>query len=85
MATVSVRVPDELKARMDQYEQVNWSAVLRRQIEAELADLGTRNVARAVATSERLSREIDAESVEDEDITRVIRGFRDERHSGDSA
>lgn len=85
MATVSLRVPDELKSKMDEYDEVNWSAVLRREIESELAALDARNVARAVATSERLSRELDDESLETENVADVIRAYRDARYGGESA
>lgn len=83
MATVSLRVPDELKERMDEYNAVNWSAVLRREIESELAELDARNIARAVATSERLSQELDDEDVEDENVADVIREFRETRFGGE--
>ena len=85
MATVSFRVPDDLKERMDDYDEVNWSAVLRRHLEAELADRSGRNLAHAVATSERLSGEIDTEAVEAENTAEVIRSFRDRRYGEESA
>lgn len=85
MATVSFRVPEEVKAKMEAHEEVNWSAVLRRQIEAELADLEHRNLAHAVATSERLSQAIDEDAVAEENAADVIREFRDTRYGGGSA
>lgn len=84
MATVSFRIPDQVKAKMEAYDEINWSAVLRQQIEAELADLEHRNVAHAVATSERLSQQIDEDDVAGENTAEVIREFRDTRHAGDS-
>lgn len=80
MATVSVRVPDELKAKMEEHDDVNWSAVLRRYIEAEIDDLESRNLAHAVATSERLSAAIDEEAVADENTATLIREFRDDHY-----
>lgn len=85
MATVSFRVPDEIKEQMEDYEEINWSAVLRQQIEEEIAALEERNVGHAVATSERLSQEIDADDAADENSADVIREFRDSRHGGESA
>lgn len=85
MGTVSVRVPDEVKARMDEHEEINWSAVIRRRIEEELVELEGRSLAHAVATSERLSGEIEAAAVEDEEIADTVRSFRDSRYGGDAA
>lgn len=80
MATVSFRVPDEIKEKMEEHDEVNWSAVLREHIEDEIAELEVRNVARAVATSERLSRGIDADEVAEGNTADVIREFRDRRY-----
>lgn len=85
MATVSFRVPDEVKARMDEHDEVNWSAVLRAHIEAELSGLESRDVAHAVATSERLSGEIDPDDVSEQNTAEVIREWRDRRYGGRSA
>ena len=85
MATVSFRVPDDIKKKMEAHDEINWSAVLRQQIEEEIADLEHRNVAHAVATSERLSQEVDEDDVADENTADVIREFRDTRYGGESA
>jgi predicted DNA-binding protein len=84
MATVSFRVPEEIKRQMDEHDEINWSAVLRESIEGELSDLESRNVAHAVATSERLSGQIDEDDVADENSAGVIREFRDSRYGGGS-
>lgn len=83
--TVSFRVPDDLKDRMAEHDEVNWSAVLRHHLEAELADRSERNLAHAVATSERLSGDIDPEAVAEENSAEVIRSFRDRRYGQESA
>lgn len=80
MGTVSFRVPDELKERMDDHDDVNWSAVLRSYIEEELQDREARNVAHAVATSERLSNSIDPEEVAETNTAETVRTFRDRRY-----
>lgn len=85
MATVSFRVPDEIKEKMEAHNEINWSAVLRQQIEEEIAALEQRNVAHAVATSERLSQAIDDDEVAEENAADVIREFRDTRYGGESA
>lgn len=83
MATVSVRVPDELKERMESFDTVNWSAVIRAHIREELAEREERTLASAVAASERLSAAIDPAEVEDLNTADLIREWRDRRYGPD--
>lgn len=83
MATVSIRVPDDLKERMEEHDEINWSAVIRANIEEELGELESRRIGHAVATSERLSNAIDADDVADQNTADVIREWRDERYGAD--
>ncbi len=82
MATVSLRVPDVVKERMDEHDEINWSAVIRSNIEDELERLESRRIGHAVATSERLSAEIDDADVEDENSAAIVREWRDARYGG---
>ena len=84
MATVSLRVPDELKRKMDEHGEINWSAVLRANIKDEIERLESRRIGHAVATSERLSNEIDEAEVRDQNTAEIIREWRDERYGADS-
>jgi predicted transcriptional regulator len=84
MATVSLRVPDELKKKMDEHGEINWSAVIRANIEEEIGRLESRSIGHAVATSERLSTEVDEEEVTDENTAETIREWRDTRYGADS-
>jgi hypothetical protein len=84
MATVSLRVPDELKAKMDEHGEINWSAVLRAYIEEEIGRLESRSIGHAVATSERLRTEIDEKEVTDENTAETIREWRETRYGADS-
>jgi len=84
MATVSLRVPEELKKKMDDHGEINWSAVIRANIEEEIGRLESRSIGHAVATSERLSTEIDDEEVTDENTAETIREWRDTRYGADS-
>lgn len=84
MATVSLRVPDSLKEKMDEHDEINWSALLRANIEDEIERLESRNIGHAVAVSERLSGEIDEEDVADENTADTIREWRDKRYGADS-
>jgi hypothetical protein len=81
MGSISFRVPEDVKARMEDHDEVNWSAVLRDHIEEELQNLESRNIAHAVATSERLSSAINAEEVATTNTAEQIREFRDTRYS----
>jgi len=84
MATVSLRVPDELKKKMDEHGEINWSAVIRANIEEEIERLESRSIGHAVATSERLSNEIDQAEVKDENTAETIREWRDKRYGANS-
>lgn len=84
MATVSLRVPDDLKEKMDEHGEINWSAVIRANIEEEIERLESRSIGHAVATSERLSGEIDEAEVKDENTAETIREWRDNRYGAGS-
>ena len=80
MATVSLRVPESLKEKMDEHGEINWSAVIRANLEHEIQRLESRSIGHAVATSERLSAEIDEEEVRAENTAETIRAWRDTRY-----
>ena len=80
MATVSLRVPNDIKKKMDEHAEINWSAVIRANIEEEIERLESRSIGHAVATSERLSSEIGEEEVENENTAETIREWRDKRY-----
>ena len=80
MATVSLRVPDDLKKKMDEHGEINWSAVIRANIEEEIERLESRGIGRAVATSERLSNEIGEEEAKGENTAETTREWQDERY-----
>jgi Arc/MetJ-type ribon-helix-helix transcriptional regulator len=84
MATVSLRVPDELKQKMDEHDEINWSAVIRAHLEEEIGRLESRSVGHAVATSERLSTAIDEEDVADDNTAEAIRAWREKRYGAPS-
>jgi hypothetical protein len=68
---------------MEEHDEINWSAVLRDHIEEELQGLESRNIAHAVAASERLSGAIDADEVATTNTAGQIRESRDTRYSGE--
>ncbi len=84
MATVSLRVSDDIKKKMDEHDEINWSAVIRAHIEEEVEQLESRRIGHAVATSERLSNEIDEERITDENTAETIREWRDKRYGENS-
>ena len=84
MATVSLRVPESLKEKMDEHGEINWSAVIRSNLEEEVQRLESRSIGHAVATSERLSAKIDEEEVRAENTAETIRAWRDTRYGANS-
>lgn len=84
MATVSLRVPDDLKEKMDEQDEINWSAVIRANLEEEIDRLESRRIGHAVATSERLSSEIDKGGVADQNTAETIRQWREKRYGTNS-
>lgn len=84
MATVSLRVPDDIKKKMDEHAEINWSAVIRANIEEEIERLESRSIGHAVATSERLSNEIDEGELTGENTAETIRKWRDKRYGTNS-
>jgi len=80
MASVSLRVPDELKERMDEHDEINWSAVIRSHLEDEIDGLESRNIGHAVAVSERLSGAIDEADVAGTNTADAIREWRETRY-----
>jgi hypothetical protein len=70
---------------MEEHDEINWSAVLRGHIKQELHTLESRNIAHAVATSERLSSAINADEVATINTAEQIRESRDTRYSGERA
>lgn len=81
MPTISVRVDDETKERMEGLETVNWSAVLRGRIEEVLTEHGPgsadRDLARAVLLTERVYRSVPPEDVGEWDSADQIRRDRE--------
>ena len=69
---------------MDEHDEINWSAVIRANVEEEIERLESRSIGHAVATSERLSGAIDEASVTDQNTAETIREWRDKRYGGSS-
>jgi len=72
MATVSAKIPEELKRELDDAE-VNVSDVIRGALEEEVR---RRRRERVVEEAAEVSKEFD---VEDEEIARIVRESRNER------
>jgi len=72
MATVSAKIPEELKRELDDAE-VNVSDVIRGALEEEVR---RRRRERVVEEAAEIGKKFD---VEDEEIARIVRKSRDER------
>ena len=69
---LTVRVPRELKERMDRFNDINWSEVIRKAVEERLRE---EEVRWALRDMDELSRKAKPEKP----LTEVIREFRDRR------
>ncbi len=69
---LTVRIPRELKERMDRFNDINWSEVIRKAVEERLRE---EEVRWALRVMDELSRKARPEKP----LTKVIREFRDRR------
>lgn len=69
---ITVRIPLELKKRMEMYSDINWSEVIRKAIEEKLRELEIREAL-------KIMDEIASKAKPGKPLTDVIRRFRDER------
>jgi len=69
---ITVRIPRELKERMDRFRNVNWSDVIRRAIEEKVRE---EEVEWALKVMDEISRKAKPEKP----LAEVIREYRDRR------
>jgi len=69
---ITVRIPRELKEKMDRFSHVNWSEVVRRALEEKVRE---EEVKWALKVMEEISRKAKPER----SLAEVIREFRDRR------
>jgi len=69
---VTVRIPRELKERMNRFSRVNWSEVVRRAIEEKVRE---EEVKWALNVMDEVSRKVKPKKP----LAEVIREFRDRR------
>jgi len=69
---ITVRIPRELKERIDRFKYINWSDVIRRAIEEKVRE---EEVKWALRVMEEISRKAKSERP----LAEVIREFRDHR------
>ncbi|ADC66046.1 conserved hypothetical protein [Ferroglobus placidus DSM 10642] len=74
MPVISVRVSDELKKKMDRHRYVNWSEIIRKEIEKVIERLESRNLAEALLLNEKIRKKSAT------DTTEIIREWRDKRY-----
>ncbi|HLD04516.1 MAG TPA: hypothetical protein VJG90_02240 [Candidatus Nanoarchaeia archaeon] len=72
MTTVSVAIPDELKQRMHQMDEVNWSAVARKAFEEKIHQI---EFMKKLAQKSKLT-EKDAEAISDRINLNMAKKFR---------
>lgn len=67
MASITIRVNDDLKRRMKKFSYVNWSKVVRKEIKKIVEMLEGKNLAIALLINERVRKKSEG------DITNVIK------------
>jgi len=69
---LTIRIPRELKERMDRFSHVNWSEVIRRAIEERVREEEVKWALRVMDEISRKARPV-------RPMAEVIREFRDQR------
>ena len=75
MTTISVRIDNDLKKKMDSHPDINWSGVIRAAIHEKTDQNKDRDLVQAIIITERLRRK----SKSGWDSTKVIREWRQKR------
>ncbi|WP_275736752.1 hypothetical protein [Halorhabdus sp. SVX81] len=74
MPNMTIRVPDDLKASLDEHPEINWSEVARQSMREYLARL---NVADEIASRSELSEE-DARELSEDVKADIAAHYRDD-------
>ncbi len=74
MVNISVRVDDDMKKKMENLKQVNWSEIIREAIKKRIDQESQKNLAKAVLYNEQIRKV----APKDYDSTEVIRKWREE-------
>jgi len=80
MTSISIRVPDEIKKKMQKLSHINWSERLRELILKIIEQEENKNLAKALLMNEELVKE----APEGWDSTKLIRYWRDNRYGNES-
>ncbi len=72
MAIMSVSIPDELKDKMGQFDEINWSAVARRAFEEKVKQA---EIIKTIVSKSKLSQQ-DADEIARKIDSEVSRRFR---------
>ena len=80
MPSISVRIPEEIKEKMQKLNYINWSERLRELILKIIEEEENKNLAKALLMNEELVRE----APEGWDSAELIRYWRDNRYGNES-
>lgn len=79
MANVTVTVPDEFKAKMEEHPEINWSQVAREAFEEKITDLETIEMLRDFEVIDEIASKSELTESDVEEIAEAIdRGMADE-------
>jgi len=80
VTSISVRVPEEIKEKMQELKHINWSERIRELILKIIEQEENKNLAKALLMNEELVKE----APEGWDSTELIRYWRDNRYGNNS-
>lgn len=91
MTSITIRVPDELKKKMERLPEINWSEVARKSIESRVAvemarnEKDRRTISEAGKKIDGIYERLKAEhGMIEFDSTEIIRYWRDRRYHATS-
>ena len=76
MTSISIRVPDEIKRKLNKLSHINWSEELREVILKIINQEENKNIAEALLSNEELRKDAPSKW----DSTELIRNWRDNRY-----
>ncbi len=78
MSTISVRIDNDLKKKMESYKHINWSEMIRQSIVKAIQNEQDINRAKAVLLNEKVRKK--SSNTKNSDSTKIIRQFREQRY-----
>jgi hypothetical protein len=86
LAIVNVRIPDELKRRMEEFPQLNWSEIIRQAVESKIilekrSEKDRQRLMSALKSQDRIAEKLGEHYKGSWKGTEVVRYWREHRYS----